>query len=647
MPRTAPSALPAAPSLAAAISPGGLFADAFPGSSWDRWRAILKAASGEPMSDYEIELFREVADRDPPGRRVRECWIIGGRRSGKDSVASAIAVVLALGDRAKHLRPGERATVLCIANTREQGAIVFRMIAALMNESAILRPLIVRETADSLVLSNGAEIVVSSPNYRSVRGRTVVAAILDECAFYADEESAIPDTELYAAILPAMSTIPDALMIGISSPHGRSGLLFQKFAASYGKEDPGVLVVRGASRTFNPTLDEQIVADALARDPERAGAEWLAEWRSDVSDFLSRDLLDAATDQGVIVRPPAPGAQYVAAADPSGGRGDAFAVAIAHAEDDAAVIDAVMERRAPFDPAAVVAEAADLLRSYGISSITGDRYSAGWVAEAFAKEGINYHPATTDKSGIYTDALPLFASGRIRLIDSPRLVHQLASLERRTTRGGRDRVDHPAHGSDDVAHAAALALITAAADTRAGLIRAASFMGADGRPLPVPSITNTLFAVTHVGDDGTAATTFWSQNHYVNPELVLLDYDLRPLDAAIFGEVWRQVQAWAKRCPPRMAAFIYGPAALVHSPWAEDVGEVPPELLTDPTKLALCASVHISMGRVRIAESAAEKPGPSPIRAALEVRLSDALDPRQPLRTSVLLGISLALDKTR
>lgn len=646
MAKNNPPALPAAPSLAAAISPGGLFADAFPGQSWALWRAILKAVSGEPMTAREIELFRQVADREPPGRRVRECWIIGGRRSGKDSVASAVAVVLALGDHSKHLRPGERATVLCIANTREQGAIVFRMIAALMNESAILRPLIVRETADSLVLSNGAEIVVSSPNYRSVRGRTVVAAILDECAFYADEESAIPDTELYAAILPAMSTIPDAMMIGISSPHGRSGLLFQKFAASYGRADPGVLVVRGASRTFNPTLNEQIVADALARDPERAGAEWLAEWRSDVSDFLSRDLLDAATDHGVIVRPPTPGTQYVAAADPSGGRGDAFAVAVAHAEDDCAVLDAILERRAPFDPASVVAEAADLLRSYGISAIIGDRYSAGWVAEAFAKEGITYQPATNDKSAIYTDALPLFASGRVRLIDSPRMVHQFASLERRTTRGGRDRVDHPRDGADDVANAAALAVVTASADARPSLIRATSFMGADGKPLPVPEITNTLFAVAHVGDDGTVASTYWSQNHYVTPELLLLDYDLRPLDASIFREVWKRLEGCAAKCRPRAAAFIYGPKALVNSPWAEDVAEVPPDLLADPTKLALSASVHISNGRVGIAESAAQKPGPSPLRAALDVRLSDALDPRQPLRSSVLVAIALALDPT-
>lgn len=641
--RNPPQLPPEPPSLAAAISDGGLLASAFPGPSWALWRIVLKAAAGEPMSEPEVALFRTVAERDPPGRRVKELWAIIGRRGGKDSIASAVAVELALADHSAHLRPGELGTVLCIANTARQAGIIFRYIRALIVGSPVLRPLIVRETADTLELSNATEIIVTPPNFRSVRGRTIVAAVLDECAFYADEESAIPDAELYAAILPAMATIPDALLIGISSPHGRSGLLFQKYAESYGKPDPSVLVIKGASRTFNPTLDQRIVDDALARDPERAGAEYLGEFRSDVGDFLDRALLDAATDHGVTVRPPAPGIEYVAAADPSGGRGDAFAVAIAHAEGDAAVLDVTLERRAPFDPGAVVVEAAALLRSYGVSTVAGDHYSAQWVVEAFAAEGLRYEPAPADKSATYLSALPLFASGRARLLDHPRLVHQLASLERRATRGGRDRIDHPRSGADDIANAVALALVGAATDARPALIRAASLMGADGRPLPVPEVTNSLIAVTHIGDDGTAATAFFSLNSYVTPELLLIDYDIRRLDATIFEFVWERMGEWAARCRPRWGVVVYGPKTLAEAGWADGVAEVPPEMLADPANLALSASVQISSGRVRVARSAAEKPGPSPLAVAMEVRLSDALDPRQPLRAAVLLGIALTL----
>ena len=83
---------------AAAISPGGLLdlPNAFTGDSWSRWRAILKAAWGEALSAEEEHLFREVAERDPPVRQVRELWCAVGRGGGKDSVASAIATVAAL-----------------------------------------------------------------------------------------------------------------------------------------------------------------------------------------------------------------------------------------------------------------------------------------------------------------------------------------------------------------------------------------------------------------------------------------------------------------------------------------------------------------------------------------------------------------------
>ena len=58
--------------------------------------------------------------------------------------------------------------------------------------------------------------------------------------------------------------------------------------------------------------------------------------------------------------------------------------------------------------------------------------------------------------------LPLFASGRARLLDNPRLVNQFAALERRTFPSGRDRIDHDRAGRDDLCNAAAGALVLAA-----------------------------------------------------------------------------------------------------------------------------------------------------------------------------------------
>jgi hypothetical protein len=55
------------------------------------------------------------------------------------------------------------------------------------------------------------------------------------------------------------------------------------------------------------------------------------------------------------------------------------------------------------------------------------------------------------------DTLPIFTSGRARLLDNPKLISQFASLERLTFSTGRERID-PGPGHDDLANSAAIAL---------------------------------------------------------------------------------------------------------------------------------------------------------------------------------------------
>jgi hypothetical protein len=58
--------------------------------------------------------------------------------------------------------------------------------------------------------------------------------------------------------------------------------------------------------------------------------------------------------------------------------------------------------------------------------------------------------------------LPLLNSGRIELLDHQRLVAQLCGLERRTSRAGKDSIDHVPGSFDDVANCVAGAAVLAA-----------------------------------------------------------------------------------------------------------------------------------------------------------------------------------------
>jgi hypothetical protein len=406
--------------ICAAMGDPLVFGSGFRGASWDSWRTILKAAFALPMSDKERGFLRTVADRDPPRHRVRELWVVAGRRAGKDSIASLIAAHAAALLDGQHvlLRPGERALVQCLACDREQSRIVLGYTRAFF-DNPMLRKMVTRETADGLELANGVDISITTNNFRSARGRTVLCAIFDEVAFWRSDFSSSPDEETYRAIRPGLSTLPNSLLVGISSPYRKNGLLHTKFKKHFGRDDDDVLVIRAASLQLNPMLDQAIVAAAIEDDPAAAKAEWLAEFRDDISGFLDSELIESAVDRDVTVRPPVPDVVYYSGCDPSGGSRDSFTMAVAHTDREMVILDCLVEIRAPFNPSAATEQMSTVLKSYGLSRTIGDRYSAQWVIEAFAKCGITYEHSERDRSAIYLDCLPLFTSGRARLLNSP------------------------------------------------------------------------------------------------------------------------------------------------------------------------------------------------------------------------------------
>src|SRR5262249_32664636 len=152
------------------------------------------------------------------------------------------------------------------------------------------------------------------------------------------------------------------------------------------------------------------------------------------------------------------GVQYVAAVDPSGGSSDSMTLAISHKENENAILGCIREVKPPFSPEAVVLEFAEVLRTYRVREVVGDRYAGLWPRERFDVHGIAYKVSERSKSDIYRDFLPALNGGRVELLDNAKLIAQLCSLERRTARGGRDSIDHRPGGHDDVVNCAALAL---------------------------------------------------------------------------------------------------------------------------------------------------------------------------------------------
>lgn len=445
-----------------AMSDENLFSRYFQGPTWTAWKVLLKVLFGISLTKEDKKIYKKATGRTKAPKIVKEFWAIVGRRGGKSRIAALIATWLAIFvDHSEYITPGERGVVMVIAENRKQAKIALRYIRAFIAETPLLANMIVGEASDRIDLDNNISIEVQTANFRSVRGHTIVAAICDEIAFWRSDESANPDEEIINAITPGMATIPSALLIAISSPYSKDGILYKTFKEHYGKEGE-VLVWKTDTRTMNPAVPEAYIKKQYLRDKVKAAAEYGAEFREDIESLFDRDVVLASIDNGVLIRGYIDERFYVAFVDPSGGAGDSFTAAVAHAENGLYVLDYATEFKPPFSPEQVITQISEDLRRYQLSVVFGDRYAGLFPREQFGNKGLDYEVTQLNKSQIYVAFLSHINSGKVRLLDNKLMFTQFMGLDRHTTRYGKDWIEHKKNAHDDLANAVAGAIVLAA-----------------------------------------------------------------------------------------------------------------------------------------------------------------------------------------
>jgi hypothetical protein len=428
-----------------------LFAE-FRQSSWNGWRTVLARLTPN----------------------VREFYGIIGRGAGKSRIVALIACFFA--SRAYRRVPGEFVYIGVFGPDRKQASVTFRYIAGLLRSVPALAALIVAESKDSIELTNGIIIEVITASVAAPRGRAYALVIVEEAAFLPTDDSVNPDVELLRAVRPALARVPGSLLVVVSSPYARKGVLWQAWQKYHDKPAVDVVLVQAATQELNPTFDASAIAKAYEDDAVSASAEFGAQFRSDVESFITRDAIEAVVVPGRLELPRLAHESYEGFLDFAGGAigGDDAVLAIAHAVDVSgrtiAVLDCARIMHPPFSPEHICVEFATTLKAYGISTATADRWAGQFPVEQMSKHGITVKPSEKSKSDIYRDVLPIINSGGCELLDLPRLIAQLCGLERRIARGGRDSIDHAPGGHDDIANACAGALCLASLDSSRGVV---------------------------------------------------------------------------------------------------------------------------------------------------------------------------------
>ena len=300
-----------------------LFGDLFAANCWDNWRVLLKAFYALPLDDRDRDAYTELTNRQiVPPSPFNELYMVIGRRGGKSQVAALIAVYEAFfNEYADQLSPGEVATIMVIAADRKQARSVFRYITGLIKDCPMLKSMVIRESSESIELTNRAVIEITTASHRRTRGYTCSCVIADEIAFWmTSEDSANPDKEIVNALRPSLATL-NGKLVALSSPYARKGVLWEAYRNYYGNDQSvRVLVAQAPTQLMNPLLDKSVIDQAYLEDEACAKAEYGAQFRTDVESFISREAVEAVTIPGRIELPPAHQNFYIGFVDAAGAK---------------------------------------------------------------------------------------------------------------------------------------------------------------------------------------------------------------------------------------------------------------------------------------------------------------------------------------
>jgi hypothetical protein len=426
----------------------------------------------DPIDLQDQALARQLfgnAERIPAEARgvlVAVC----GARAGKSYVLGALySLWRALVADLSGLAPGEQATALIVGPDMRLARQVLRYAIGAAEACRSIAPLIENQGADGFALRrpDGARVAVEClPATRggsALRGRSLVSAVLDECAFFRSDDHVVNDGDVFRAVAPRV--MPGGMVVLASTPWVAAGLMFTEFDRNHG-HPISALAAHAPTVLLRPdSKTRALVERERERDPDNARREFDAEFlASGSSTFFDADVLEEA--QAIWLHEPRKPDHHTAGADFAFLADASALVIVSRAEEDLRVAD-ILERRptkaAPLVPSNVVSEFAARAKKYGIQSLVSDSHGKASVIEHLAAHGLGFVDAPAGQRAIaqtYVAVRDLLVEGRLALPRHDRLLRQMLETIATPLPGGGLRISHPrvAGGHGDIVSALVLAV---------------------------------------------------------------------------------------------------------------------------------------------------------------------------------------------
>ena len=264
----------------------------------------------------EVEFLQWLYDEgrcntnDLSGKKFTEMVLVFGRRAGKSELASCISCY-ELYKLVKRGSPSDyygfpADTQICITNvapTDDQAGVVFDMVQSKTMHCAYLKQRTVNQTLTYFNLQTDSDREQLSKKKRasllalaggcasnSLRGRNNIVIVMDEMAFFIDNNGRFSGSEVYKALKPSTASFRgDGKVICISSPYAKYGAFWDRYNDSFNDPDT-TLMFKMYSALVNPSIDSTLLKSERRRDKVGFMCEYGAEFSDSITAWIDDEL---------------------------------------------------------------------------------------------------------------------------------------------------------------------------------------------------------------------------------------------------------------------------------------------------------------------------------------------------------------------
>jgi hypothetical protein len=451
--------------------------------------AICNILEGRKCEGIVAEAAQKILgiDSEVPSVRPDEAIIMAGIRTGKSMIAALAAVWASQHVDVSHLSAGEIPRVALTSLRLDNANVILGHLIGLLSRPA-LRHLVIDPAEDEVwgeILRDTAKDTNGSRFVRHPSGRPIELCVLagaraggslvsrwvatwiaDEVLRWASSNDAVVNyDDQYHAVKGRI--LPGGQIIGVGSPYGPRGPIYDRVMACHGKPSKDCTVMRARGPDMNPVWwTPERCEDIRRLDPVAYRTDVEAQF-ADVEEALFPAVtIERATRKSPLTIPYDPRCQYAAAIDPAT-RGNSFTLVIAsknlinkktivyNNQWTGSTID-------PLNPTEVLKEVAEVLKEYHLGWCYTDQWSADALKQLALTVGLTLVQEdwnAKNRVDCFLSLASAMANGDIELPPDPVVADDLKQVYRTATVKGPSIVLPPSRDGRHSDYAPALARV--------------------------------------------------------------------------------------------------------------------------------------------------------------------------------------------